>query len=126
METILACCEKGLPLLHLDITDAVEILIYTVSKQGREKISFKDSCPGRKFVDLLLQRQSPVIKIGRPPNEQEMRYCSWNADTLTTHFAALKKIMEKNNIDNSRMCNNDDIESTPEREANGRINKSIF
>lgn len=123
VDTILSYCDKGLPLQRSDIVDAVEILISTLPKERQTKTNFKDNRQGRKFVRLFLQRHSSKICLGRPRKEQELRFRSCNAETLSTHFAALKKVIEDNNIDSSRICNLDETGSTPEKEANGRINK---
>lgn len=86
-------------------------------------MTFRDGRPGRKFVKYFLERHSSIIKLGKPRKEQELRYKSCNADTISTNFAALKKIISDNNIDSSRICNIDETGSTTEREAGGRLSK---
>lgn len=87
------------------------------------KLRFKDNRPGRKNISLFLQRHKYYILLGRPRKEQQLRYKSCNADTSSTNFAALRKLVVENNIDESRMANLDSSCSELEKEATCRMNK---
>lgn len=69
-----------------------------------------------------MQRHRERIRLGRPRKEKEIRYRSCNAETITTHFAALQKKSE-NSVGASRIFNVDESGSTATRGAAGRANK---
>jgi len=48
------------------------------------------------------------------------RYKACNAETLTTHFATLEKIILENDIDDSRIFNLDEVGATPGKDADAQ------
>lgn len=93
VETVIKFCDAGHPLLRSDVADAVELFVSTLPEQRQKEIKFKFNRPGQTFLKLFLQRHRQKVKLGRPNKEEEIRFRSCNAETMTTHFASLKKLL---------------------------------
>lgn len=109
------------PLLKSDIAEAAELLFCTLPAERQAKMKWASGRPGRKFVELFLKRHQNEIHLGRPSMEEEVRWRSSNANVITTHIAALEKIIKDNGITASHIANLDETGVSPNRDVTGRI-----
>ena len=58
-----------------------------------------------------------------PVKQEAKRHRAVNAETITTFFATLEKLIHKHHIDEFRLWNLDETEYTPETELTGNTNK---
>jgi hypothetical protein len=62
----------------------------------RRSVPFLNLRPGPKFIKGFRGRHKDVINLHRPCPQEAIRYASTNADVLTSHFAALERIVREN------------------------------
>ena len=65
--------DKGHPLRRSDIVDAVPLIGERLPEARRDRICFKQSLPGTKFIEGVLRRYEGDIKLGRPSPQEEQR-----------------------------------------------------
>jgi len=98
VDTIQVYWVSGHPLTHKDIMDAVELLVKNMPFSRRLTLPFRDGRPGRRFVKNFLARHKEVLAYREPLRQEAARFRAVNAETLTTHFAALQKVIQDNNM----------------------------
>ena len=72
--------------------------------------------PGRKFLSLFSKRYREKIKFGRASKE-EARWKATSAESLTSHFAELERLIRVHNLESSRIANLDESGLTPSKEC---------
>ena len=108
---------KGFPLRNEDIADAVYILVLLLPQSRPQKLPFVNNRPGKTFLCNFRKRHSDSIQFKRCSKEEEIRWKSCSAEVLTTHFAAVHKIIAENTIDCYHICNLDETGMFPNREC---------
>ena len=114
---------KGFPLCNDDMGDAVEILVSSMPKYRHEKLLFIINRPGKKVLYNFCQRHKDITRFKRCSNGEEIRWKSFNADVLTTYFAAIHRIIAEIAIDCCHSANLDETGVCPNRDCIGSTHK---
>lgn len=85
--------DRGIPLNRLHLIETVKALISRMDPGRADKLLFKNGTPGRKFLQSFQKRHKDELIFARPTRQEAIRYAACNRDTLTTHFAALEKVI---------------------------------
>ena len=67
-----------------------------------KKITFKHNRPGDTFVKSFKTRHHKLIAFSGALRQESIRFNTINADTLTTHIAAVEQRIQNHNIDPCR------------------------
>ena len=117
---------KGTPLTDKHLEEAVRSLVLTMPPVRREHLPFRGGTPGRKWKRGFRARHRQVISFGRPCRQEAERFKACNAETLTTHFAVLDKLIRDHNLDASNIYNLDEVGATPGKDVAGRSSRKQY
>ena len=105
VELVREHAENGRWLTMKDLQDAVEILVSTFSDDRIGKLPFRDGCPGCRFCRDFEVRHRDSISFRKASKQEYKRYLCTNADTLTTYFARIERLIQEHHIDPTRIVN---------------------
>jgi len=126
LEVLLRHAEEGRPLNRRYLQEALEMLIDAMPPARKERLPFKDGVPGVRFSRAFETRHKNVLYYGRGSRQEAKRWASVNAETVTTHFAQIEKLIEKHGIDSRRMWNLDETGGTPEKDVTGAVKEKRY
>jgi hypothetical protein len=113
---IMKCGPSGAPLSRVDVSDAIALVVSRMPQIRQSKLRFKKGRPGAKFLRGFVRRHGKVVRLGKTRKQEAVRFQSTNADVLTTHAAALEKLITEKVIDAERLFNFDECgATTPEK-----------
>ena len=119
VELLCKYSDKGVPLSRNHLTEACALLIQSMPLERRRALPFKDGVPGARFVRNFLSRHKNVLRFSKPLRQEAQRYDAVSADVLVEHFAQLETVIERHNIDSTRIWNLDECGGTPGRDVVG-------
>ena len=126
VDLLLFYADRGLPLTRKDVADAVSVLVERMPKDRQAALRFKDGVPGKKFLSGFIARHRSSIKFAKASPQEAVRFAATNADVLTTHIAALEKLIKDLGVDDKRICNLDESGFSPGRGGvNGTTNRKV-
>lgn len=96
-----------------DLIDTVEILVTTFPAERQNALRFVNGRPGRSFCRGFEKRHRDAICFKKPSPQEAARFRATNADNMTSHFAAIERIIHENDIDAARLANLDESGITP-------------
>ena len=108
---------KGFPLGREDVADAVEILVNSLPPERQVSLPFLNNRPGKKFLRNFQDRNKEAIVFKRSSKEEDLRWRSCNAETLTTHMASIGKLIKENNISPDCIVNIDETGMSPNKDG---------
>jgi len=124
--TINKFSERAVPMNRDDVADAVQVVVQKMDASRAASMPFIGGRPGKKFLSAFLKRHSKAIRLGRPSSQEDIRWASTNATTLTSHFAQVEALIREHNIDASRLANLDECGVTAGRDASGRTQRKVY
>jgi hypothetical protein len=123
---ILKCGSSGAPLSRIDVLDAIALVVSRMPHIRQRKLRFKGGRPGAKFLRGFVRRHASVVRFGKTRKQEAVRFQATNADVLTTHAAALEKLITENGIDAERLFNLDECGATPGKDVSGQTKEKVF
>jgi hypothetical protein len=109
-----------------EVADAVAAIVSRMPVALRGSVRFVNGRPGHNFIKGFRGRRKDVIKLHRPRPQEAIRYVSTNADVLPSHFAALERIVCKNELDAPQIFTLDEVGFTPGKHVRGRTSVKTF
>eukprot|EP00171_Calliarthron_tuberculosum_P001518 IDg1518t1 len=108
---------KGLPLSRLHAQEAIQLFVSRLPPSRRAALPFRDGRPGGKFMRNFALRNRDRLRFAKPVRQDAKRFAAANADSLTSHFAALARLVHDLGVDAQRVWNLDETGATPEKEV---------
>lgn len=85
--------------------------------QSAKTTPFNCDRPGDKFVRSLKKFHQKPISCSRSLRQNRIRSHAINANTLTTHIAAVEQLIKTHDIDPCRVANLDETSATVDKKA---------
>lgn len=111
--------DRGLPLTRTHVRDAFALYIARLPAARRSQMPFRDGRPGVKFLRNFTLRHKASLRFAKPLRQEGKRFAATSADALTTHCAALEKLIKELGVDPRRIWNLDETGATPGKDVNG-------
>eukprot|EP00171_Calliarthron_tuberculosum_P006070 IDg6070t1 len=119
VELLTHYAHRGLPLSRLHAQEAFQIFVSRLPLSRQAALPFRDGKPGVKFMRNFARRHRDRLRFAKPLRQEAKRFSAANAEALTTHFAALARLVEDLGVDAARVWNLDETGATPDREVAG-------
>ena len=111
--------DKGVPLTRQYVVEAVQRIVESFPLYRRITLPFKNGQPGARFVRSFLRRHKDDLEFVKPLRQEFARFKAVNADVLSQHYSTLEHLVEKYQLDPSRIWNLDECGVTPGRDGEG-------
>ena len=89
-------------------------------------LAFRNGTLCRAFLRAFRRQHHAEISVSKPLRQGAFRLAHVNSEVLSTHFATLEKLIQKNNLDAERNFNLDESGITPERDMHGITSTKRF
>lgn len=110
---------KGLPLSRLHAQEAFQLFVARLPLSRQALLPFRDGKPGVRFMQNFARRNRDRLRFARPRRQEAKRFAGTNAESLTTHFAALARLVDEIGVDAGRIWNLDETGATPGKDVAG-------
>lgn len=104
----------------------MELLVSSFPEGRRNTLRFVDGRPGRSFCRGFEKRNRDAICFKKPSPQEAARFRATNAENLTSHFAAVERIIHENSIDEVRFANLDESGITPGNDHSRVGKKKVY
>ena len=121
VDFILRNATKGVPLTQRHLCEAISVALGNVTPARRLTLPFKRDKPSAGYLRAFRRRHGNVIRFGKPLRQEVKRFRATNAESLTTHFATIEKLIAEHKIDSSRLFNLDKVDVSPGKDADGQL-----
>ena len=101
--------------------EAISVVLGKLTPARRLTLPFKRDKPSAGYLRAFRRRHGKVIRFGKPLRQEAKRFRAVNAESLTTHFATIEKLIAEHNIDSSRLFNLDEVGVSPGKDADGQL-----
>ncbi len=97
--------------------EAIKTLTDTFTNQRRLQLLFFEKGTSNEYLRKFEKRHKIELKFNRTTPQEAKRHIAVNAETVATHFATHRNIMDTNNIDSTRISNLDETGCSPGKES---------
>ena len=126
VQMVLKYADRGIPLTREHVRDAIQMLVHSLPEKRKSMIPFRDGRPGVKYMRLFEKRHIRALKVAVLRYQEAKRHAAVNAETLSSHFSTLQKVIEEYCIDAPRLWNLDETGASPARNAKGNVRQRRF
>ena len=110
VDFILRNATKGVPLTQRQLLPARRLLL-----------PFKRDKPSVGYLRAFRRRHGKQIRFDKPLRQEAKRFWAINAESLTTHFAIIERLITEHSIDSSLLFNLDEVGVSPGKDADGNL-----
>ena len=118
--------DRGLALARADVADAVTLIAEQMPLERKRVLRFKDGRSGRKCLAGFHNRSKEEMRFGAVSKQIAEPMAAKNAESLTSHMAAIEKVVEEHNFYAKRMRNLDETGATPGKDVIGKPRAKVF
>eukprot|EP00171_Calliarthron_tuberculosum_P004807 IDg4807t1 len=111
--------DRGIPLSRAHLKEAFALFIKRLPILRQVKLPFRGGQPGPKFLRGFTRRNKERLRFVRPLLQEGKRFAAVNAESITTHYATLEKLVADTGVDAARVWNLDEAGTRPGKDKDG-------
>lgn len=92
-----------MPLNRIHLAEAARTVIETMPIEHQSSLLFWCNTPGDRWIRSFQSHQSAEHYYVIPSTLEAKRYTAVNAETLVSNFVTLKRLVQKNSLDDERV-----------------------